>query len=193
MRVMEQQPESTELKVMFWGKDLSDVTDLDFALEATQRLGLLNDSAASTIAGMITAAETEHPRAITTRYRKSGAQVNEEVKKLLGVRANAFMSVAAYSELTELGKSRAVEAHEITLLRAVFHRIKVRTLSQCVKAGFDKIRFSASHRDECAFCGENDNVILYVTELSELPITKCSREACSALISPYRDFLGKRN
>lgn len=185
--------DSTSAQVQFCSKDVSKISNFDFAHEAVQRLGLLNESATVAVAEMINSAETEHPRVVTTRYRKLGTQVTDDVKKLLGIRSNAFMSTIAHSELSELGKSRALEAHEITLLRAIFHRIKARTLSQCLRAGFDKVRFSPSHRDECVFCRENDNVILYVSELSELPISTCSREACSAFISPHRHFLAKHN
>ena len=180
-------------KILFCSKELSEVSDFDFALEAVHQLGLVNDSAALAIAEMIDSATTEHTRAITTRYRKSGPQVTNEVKKQLGIRANSFLSIAAYAELSELGRKRALDAHEITLRRAAFHKAKARTLGQCIEYGFDKVRFRPSHRDECEFCRENDNVILYVSEISELPISKCSREACSAFISPYQDYLGRQN
>jgi hypothetical protein len=179
--------------VLFCGKELSDVSDNDIASEAVRRLGLLDDQAAITIAGMLDATDTEHPRTVCTRYRKLGPQVSNDVKKELGIRANGFMSVSAYGELSDLGKKRALEAHEITLVRATFHRSKVRVLSQALMAGFDKVRFSPSHLDECDFCRQNCNQVLYITEISELPIAKCSREACSAFISPYRDYLREPN
>jgi hypothetical protein len=179
--------------VLFCGKKLSDVSDYDIALEAVRRLGLLNDHAAITIAAMLEATVSEHPRAVCTRYRKLGQQVSNGFKKELGIRANGFMSIAAYDELSEAGKKRAIDAHEITLLRATFHRSKVRMFEQAVAAGFDKVRFSPSHLDECDFCRQNSNQILYISEISELPITTCSREACSAFISPYRDYLREPN
>ena len=184
-------PSDSGKQVTFCGKPFSDLSELDFALEATIYLGLLNRSAAPKLASMLTTTPTEHPRAITTRYRKLGPQVSIETKKTLGFRSNAFLSIEAFGDLTEAGKSRALDAHEISLLRAAFNKMKVETLSGAWMSGFDKVRFSPSHLEECVFCQENDNVLLYIDELSELPISRCSREACSALISPYRDYLGK--
>lgn len=182
-----------ETQVLFSGKQLSDVSDYDIALEAVRRLGLLKDDAAMTIAGMLKYTVSEHPRAVCTRYRKLGQQVSNEVKKELGIRTNGFMSVPAYDELSEAGKKRSIEAHEMTLLRATFHRSKVQMFGQAIDAGFDKVRFSPSHLDECEFCRQNNNQILYISEIPELPIAACSREACSAFISPYRDYLREPN
>jgi hypothetical protein len=186
-------PGYSDKHVTFCGKPFSELSDLDFALEATEYLGLLDRSAAPKIADMLATVKTEHPRAITTRYRKLGPQVPVETKKTLGLRANAFLSVDAFSDLTETGKTRALDAHETSLLRASFYKIKAETLSVAWKAGFEKVRFSPSHLNECAFCQENSNLLLYIEELSELPISRCSREACSAFISPFRDYLGRSN
>lgn len=185
------QPKEAQTQTLFCGITISEVSSADIALEAINHLGLLQASAVNTIAEMIDFSSTEHPRAITTRYRKSGEQISPELKRSLGVRSNGFMSHTAYSELTDRGRERAIEAHEVTLLRAVFHKTKINTLSQCAQVGFLEVRFSPSHLSECGFCQKNEDCIMAISDLKELPFRECSREACSALLMPHRDYLAE--
>lgn len=92
----------------------------DATREAVMTLGLLTPEAIPTIARLINADLSEHPRAVATRYRKEGDQIDDATKKTLGIRRNGFLSKASYSEITDLGLSSPLTAHETTLLRATF-------------------------------------------------------------------------
>ncbi|MER8406823.1 hypothetical protein [Mesorhizobium sp. M0768] len=100
------------------------------ASEAVARLGLLKPEAAKTISRLLLAEMGDHPRAICTAYRKNGVQISREEKKALGIRVNAFLSYAAFNELSEAGKGAPLSAHETTLLRATFSVLRYRAVEK---------------------------------------------------------------
>ncbi|MEC3947581.1 hypothetical protein [Sphingobium sp. HWE2-09] len=106
------------------------VIAIDSAVEA---LGLVKPHAAKTIAEMMTFDLVEHPCLTTTRYRKEGEQLTKEEKKALSLRSNAFLSRAAYDDLTEAGLMRPLEAHELVMLRAYFIMARYRTVRNTAK------------------------------------------------------------
>jgi hypothetical protein len=180
-----------EVEMFFSGKPLRQTTDFDIAVEAVVHLGLLKDGAAQEIARMLPRTVVEHPFKVATDYRKSGQQLSPDEKRSIGIRTNAFMSRVALSDLTSLGLGRPLEAHAITLLRATFYRQKILSLQNFKRMGCFEVRFSASHKMECKLCQRLDGEVVSIEELAEMPFAGCNREACSAVLMPYKNWFAE--
>jgi hypothetical protein len=124
----------------------------DCAAEAIHVLGYLRADAADVIADMIEEVMVKTPRMTTTAYRKAGDQVSDAEKKALGIRKNGFLSRAAFDDLTDKGRTKPFDAHEMTLRRATFSFHRVRTIMQGWEYGYDEFRH-LSFDETCPACG----------------------------------------
>ncbi|RXR29161.1 hypothetical protein [Sphingobium fluviale] len=163
------------------------------AHEAVMRLNYLTPDAIPTIISLMEGGMTDHPRAITTAYRKNGVQLSKEEKKALGVRANGFLSRKALDELTEVGRECPLVAHEKTLLRAMFseNRFKQATLcklSTNLSDHLDGFKYSTLNPD-CPFCRDVDGTVVRTEEVAILPHRDCICETANYLISAHFDWL----
>lgn len=163
------------------------------ALEAVMRLGLLKPEAVDTIVSLMKGGMVEHPRAISTAYRKAGEQLPPEEKKAARIRGNAFMSRAAFEELTEAGKARPLTAHEVTLLRATFtenrfNRLTSHGLSASLMRHSEGFKYDNCSAD-CRFCSRVDGTVVQPGEVAILPPPDCQCETANYSISPKLDWL----
>jgi len=158
--------------------------------EAISALKLLRPSAVETLAAMLRDSITSHPRAITTAYRRGGEQLPKEAKKALGIRANAFLSIQAASELTDDGLKRPLEAHEITLLRAHFNAMRRAAVERAQTLDADHFEYStiSSH---CPGCVRLKGHKMSVADLQPDHPPDCEREACPVMIVAKIDFIGR--
>jgi hypothetical protein len=161
----------------------------DFVAEAISALKLVNDSAIDSLAAILPKCLEEHPRKLCTTLRKELPQVSVEIKKQLSLRKNGFLSVACYSQLTEHGLKEPLLAHEQTLLRAHFSSIHHTTLIAGRTAGYEYIKWSASHPAECKVCFHRDDQCLKISNVSPFPPSDCERRYCSAWIRPHRNWI----
>lgn len=90
------------------GLDLNTMR-LAVAREAINRLGLLKKEAETIIYHLLDGRFVEHPRALSSAYRKDGEQLTNDEKRALGLRSNAFFSRKAFEELTTKGKDAPSE------------------------------------------------------------------------------------
>jgi hypothetical protein len=160
------------------------------ASEAISSLGLLKPSANGTLVRLLQLSLVTHPRALATAYRKEGAQVAKEEKRALGLRSNAFLSEYALSEMTDLGMARAQEAHELTLLRAHFTRLRLLSLSRETVEHADYFEYSTVS-SQCAGCLRIKGRRYSIRELTPNQPHDCEREACPVMIRSKIDFLGR--
>ncbi len=148
------------------------------ALEAVTTLRLLLPQAVPTIAGLMTPLTFDHPRAIATRYRKGGEQLDDAEKKALGIRRNGFLSKLALAEIAPLGLEQPLIAHETTLLRATFTVMRHRRVEEGEKArkqfgkGFLGYEHIALHR-ECPACNLLHGRITDAENASVMPPPEC--------------------
>ena len=160
--------------------------------EAVATLGLLRPEATTIIASLISDSMVEHPRAICLGYRKTGEQVAALEKKALGIRPNAFLSVAAHADLTAAGRKRALVAHEITLLRATFTLNRRKSVLQAMTLEAThkpvSLRFNLSHHD-CAQCIKLNGKLLPLDDAFVLPHKGCRCETASYSLNPKVDWL----
>ena len=163
------------------------------AQEAVSHLGLLKPEAVNTIVSLMQAGMAEHPRAIATAYRKDGEQLSPDEKRAARIRGNAYMSRRAYDELTDSGKARALVAHEVTLLRAMFTdnrfaRLTSPGLSASLTRHFEGFRYDALSID-CPFCSRVDGTVVQPDQVAILPPADCRCETANYSISPKMDWL----
>ncbi|MDD1452657.1 hypothetical protein NHF48_019770 [Sphingomonas sp. H160509] len=150
----------------------------DAAREAVMTLGLLTPDAIPTIARLINANFNEHPRAVATRYRKEGDQIDDAAKKTLGIRKNGFLSKASYSEITNLGLASPLTAHETTLLRATFTVARHNRVAQGeatrehLGTKFAGYLHETLHR-ECSACNELNGAITDAAGAAIMPPATC--------------------
>jgi hypothetical protein len=165
------------------------------AREAVTTLGLLTSKAIPTIASLLANDLSEHPRAIATRYRKEGEQISDAEKKALGIRRNGFLSRAALAEIAPAGLTEPLAAHEITLLRATFTRLRYDRVAQgeAMRAqlgpSFIGYLHDTLHR-ECPACIRLDGLVTDAANAKIMPPSDCA-PGCSANygIGPKIDWL----
>ena len=151
----------------------------DAAREAVETLGLLKVEAMQTIARLLDGTMSEHPRTITTRYRKEGEQITDVEKKALGIRKNGFLSIAARDEITELGLTDPLTVHEITLLRASFtvsRSMRVQQwieLSEALGKQFVGFKHETLHRD-CPACNQLSDLATDEGHVHIIPPSNCA-------------------
>lgn len=145
--------------------------------EAIQSLGLIKPDAEHVITNILEMM-VGGDRANTTVRRKEEPQLTREEKKALGLRSNAFMSVAALGDLTEAGKAIPLYAHENTALRAFFTTCRHRDVNQMVsqkwgKAWSGKFKYDVIS-EGCKVCEKLSGKLVPVDKLHILPPPRCT-------------------
>lgn len=161
--------------------------------EAVTRLGYLKSQAIPTILHLIENGMDHHPRALATAYRRDGEQLSKEEKKTFGIRGNAFMARHAFDELTDKGRASPLLAHEITLLRAVFTKIRFdrltsHGLSDELTSCLDGYKYDTLNPD-CPFCSRVDGKVVAADKVEILPAADCQCETSNYMISPQLNWL----
>ena len=161
--------------------------------EAIQSLGYIKPEAASKLVKLIQDNESQHPKQISTSYRKEGEQLSGDEKKRLGIRANAMMSKQALDDLTEKGRAVPLAAHEQTILRASLAWSRSQNLESLGKAGVRMCEAIAPFADQCPGCKHLDGKILPIGDIDPLGPQDCFREACAIAFAAKLDdgFLAK--
>ena len=161
--------------------------------EAVVRLGLLRPEAVQTIELLLQDEMTEHPRAICTAHRKNGIQISPELKKELGIRANGFLSIKAFDELTAKGQSQPLAAHENTLLRATFSLMRYRRVRQESQLRdqlgpcFIGFKYDVLEMD-CRACVALDGSLTTASSAAILPLKDCVCVTANYSLQPKFDW-----
>lgn len=163
---------------------------LDCASEANQALGYLRPGAGEVIADMIEEVMVNHPRLTATTYRKAGEQVSDAEKKALGVRRNGFLSQSAPGDLTEKGRIKPLDAHEVTLRRATFSFHRVRTIRQGWEHGYDEFEHS-SFDPTCPACDALDKKITSGADAQVFPPSGCICETGRFGLTIHIDYIAE--
>lgn len=160
-----------------------------FAQEAVQSLGYLRPGTESIIAGWIQDEMTVSSGTTATGYRKSGEQLTDVEKKAAGIRKNGFMSQAAFEDLTEKGRTKPLEAHEITLRRADFSINRARNIARAQEIGCDQFEFDAVGDGVCRVCDGLDGTVTTGADAPIFPPAGCTCETGRYILSPKIDWL----
>lgn len=131
-----------------------------FADEAGRSLGYLKPDAVDMVVSFMGDELVVHPRETATGYRKRGEQIADDEKKALGIRKNAFMSRRALEDLTDKGRARPLDAHEVTTLRATFAMTRNRNIRQANELGYDEFEISSTGDGRCAACDALDGKVV---------------------------------
>lgn len=150
----------------------------DAVKEAIDYLGLLKPTSSNVLLDLIPLCRIKGLKAVTTDFRKDGEQISKDEKKAIGVRSNGFFSRIAFEQLTEAGKSRAIEAHFLTLWRAdaTIHRA-----SEIITATKDEhgyLKVIGEHANGCEVCRKHQQSKLSPFETSPFPPPQCAHDAC---------------
>lgn len=146
--------------------------------EAIINLGLLKPSAKASMKALISRCMREGFRAVAISHRKDGEQLTKEEKKGLGIRANAFMSQQAASELTDKGKLKPLEAHFLTLWRADFTIHRAKYIVGASNYEFGRLTVLGGPHEGCALCQINSGKKIDPFSISPFPDPECPNEAC---------------
>ena len=160
-----------------------------FAEEAGRSLGYLTPDAIDTVVFLMGDELVVHPRETATGYRKGGEQINDDEKKALGIRKNAFMSRRALEDLTEKGLTRPLDAHEVTTLRATFAMSRTRNIAQANELGYDEFKVSSSLDGRCAACDALEGKIFRGADAPIFPPLGCECETGRYVLQVQIDFL----
>lgn len=161
---------------------------LPYVQESIAALGYIKPEFDTALAIMLEANEGQHPKEIARQYRKNGEQLTNGEKRSLGIRASAFYSREALQSLTDKGKSNLLEAHTVTLLRAMFSFFTNRMVEDARKANIHRFQVSGAFAD-CPGCKAMDGQIISSNYAAFLRPNSCAREACALTILPYKDYL----
>ncbi len=161
------------------------------AREAIERLGLLTAAAENVIFHLLDGKMIEHPRQLCLKYRKTGEQISLYEKKVLGIRANGFLSVKSHGELTETGKSSPLTAHETTLLRATFTLNRYQTISETRKSGIklfhDDFKYDVLATN-CPSCKKLDGTLVKGAAAAIFPHPDCVCSTANYCLRPHIDW-----
>lgn len=155
--------------------------------EAFSSLGYLQTSVKPIVRRMMDECDTgRHPTEITRCHRREGEQLSKQEKGAAGIRANAFMSRVAFSELTDIGRTRAVVAHEETLLRALGSYSRAKKLAGRLTAGCE-LRYSGMAGTECRACARLTDLRVDTSGAFIFPPSDCDQPACGLGIVTHFD------
>lgn len=165
---------------------------MEAAREAVMQLGLIKPEAIPAFVSLMRGGMVEHPRSVTTAYRKEGEQLSRDEKKVAGIRANAFMSRQAFDELSDAGKAIPLTAHETTLLRAVFTENRFRRIAEpipdSVAENFVGFKYDTLTND-CPFCRRVNGTIVQAAEVAVLPSSECVCPTANYTVGMSFDWL----
>jgi len=160
-----------------------------FAEEAIRSLGYLKPDAVNTVVSFMGDELVVHPRETATSYRKHGEQIDDDEKKSLGIRKNAFMSRRTLDDLTEKGRTRPLEAHEVTTLRATFAMTRTRNIAQANDLGYDEFKISSAIDGRCAACDALEGLVVRGGMAPIFPPPDCECETGRYVLQVQIDFL----
>jgi hypothetical protein len=102
------------------------------------------------------------------------------------------MSRLAVDQLTQKGLTKPLEAHEVTLRRAVFAQGRLKTIVQTRDAGYDEFKYSSFGDGICPACNALDGRIVKGADVLIFPPAGCvcetGRYGLSPNIEPRREF-----
>lgn len=155
--------------------------------EAIQSLGYIKPEAASKLVKLIERNESQHPKHISTSYRKAGTQLSRDEKKALGLRANAFMSKEALSDVSDKGLMMPLAAHEETILRAALAWSRAKSIASEKDMGVRKWECLAPFPAECPGCKRLDRKIVAASDAVPTGPNDCFRDSCAISFTPQID------
>lgn len=161
---------------------------LPYVQEAIFSLGLIKPEFDTALAIMLETFENQNPRKVSVEYRKIGEQLSDAEKRACGLRSNTFYSKEAFESLTEAGRLRIKDAHEVTMLRAVLAYFRDRMVTEAGKQGFSQYKVLAAFKD-CPGCRELDGEIVSANHAANIRPNSCSRDACALALMPWKDHL----
>lgn len=154
--------------------------------EANDALGLVTPSGAERLYPLLRYPLDVPLRKALAAHRRVGNLLNADEKRRANIRANAKFSDVAFAELTEQGQRCALQAHEITLLRAMNSLHRAIAVSQCKGSDF---RIHGVSKDRCRYCSENDGKVLTYNNVPVLPPGECEVEDCPMMVSAQLNFI----
>ena len=158
--------------------------------EAIARLGLIEPGAFSALLPLVRYPLVCHPRQLALEHRKAGEQLSASEKKANGLRKSAFMSRAAWEQLTEEGRERPLVAHEVTLLRAIFSLARYCTQASDAASVRDAFRYDMLNIHSCRACARLAKLeTISGAEVHILPPLDCEREACNISFRMYVNYI----
>lgn len=169
-----------------------DTMRLASAREAVLTLGLLMPIAEARIYHFLDEGLTDHPTARCRAWRKHGEQMTSEEKIAAGIQGQAFYSREAFAELTDAGRLRPMDAHDVTLLRAqfsVFRYLAVVKSRDVLKAHPNSFYKHETVRSKCLACNRIDGRQTSADEVELFPPEGCTCETANYSVSPQIDWL----
>jgi hypothetical protein len=158
--------------------------------EAIDALGYVSRDCVQPLAELLPVCQVEGPRAVATRWRKTGEQLSREEKRAIGMRSNAFMSRRAFASLTDKGRCHPIDAFEQTIGRAIFTEVRWQNLESARRNSFHEVKIEGMFK-ECAACQRLGGTTATLDAVLVLAPPDCEREACALMFRPYKDFIGE--
>lgn len=163
---------------------------LPFIDRSIVRHGYVKPEYAPDLAIMMEELEGQHPHQIARAFRQTGTPLSKEAKKLLGLRANADMTVEATNALTQKGLSSPLKGLEVTLLDASFDYFRRRAAAEVNRPEFEGYAslFVDSWNKDCPGCLRMKGQEIGLDDLDRIPPSDCANEACNMTVRLHMDF-----
>lgn len=151
--------------------------------EALFALGYLRPDTEGLLTGLMPLVLKQGARAAALACRTRGHELSIQEKKAVGLRAAAAFSRAGADDLTEKGLQHPLQAHEITLMRALFNERRLTAVAEGLEKGADYFLYATGVRG-CATCAALRRERPAPSEIDPLHPRLCPREACPMDIVP---------
>lgn len=159
-----------------------------FVAEAIASLAYVKAEAAPTIRRLLETQMEPFAGETVDGYRKQGEQLSDAEKKERGIRKNAFMSRRAADDLTDKGWSKPLDAHAVTVRRALFAWTRVRKIRQAQEIGCDDFKYDSVMDGVCPACDALDGKIVKSAAVLIFPPEGCVCETGRYVLHPEIDW-----
>jgi hypothetical protein len=151
----------------------------EWVKEAIETLGKIKPEASGKIVDAILISLDQPANKVALHLRKEGKQLEIVEKKRLGLTGKSFLSLEALGDLTEEGLQNPLQAHELTILRAMLAASRAEIILNDSGMGVLEWEVLAPFPEKCTGCKRIDGKTVTKATVKLIGPHDCFREACA--------------
>lgn len=158
-----------------------------YVRNAIRDLKLISPEFEDWVVGVVTASQRGEGRRADLVPRGGPDQMTADEKRAAGIRVNAMMTKPHYARLTEKGRSRPLDALDITVRHVTFAAHRHEELERARRRGVVQVKAMAPF-PHCPGCAMLDKQPFAIDTVPSLPVEGCSQDVCAVRFQPIINF-----